>query len=301
MIWILVAFFLTFVFYKVTGFIIRRIILKAKGTEGDAKMIVGLWRVSVSFLAVLIIFGSFFHLEWITAVIGAFGGMFLGWALQQPVAGIAAWLMITMKRPFRVGDRIRLPSYNLAGDVTDVGSMYTVLDQVGGAVGSEEAVGRNILVPNAMLFSNLVINYTPRKTENGLIEDEPALKKARESAYILDEVTVRITFDSDWNVAENILLESARSATGRIINETKEEPYIRSDMYDYGVYMRLRYMTLATNRPKIKYEIEKRVFNEFSKTERVDFAIPYVYSSRKGRSESQMLKRIFKPEEPKDQ
>jgi small-conductance mechanosensitive channel len=205
-----------------------------------------------------------------------------------------------MKRPFRVGDRIRLPSYNLAGDVTDVGAMYTVLDQVGGAVGSEEAVGRNNLIPNAMLFSNLIINYTPKKAPNGLIEDEPALKKARESAYILDEVVVRITFDSDWNAAENILLESARSVTEKIISETNEKPYIRSDMYDYGVYMRLRYMTLATNRPRIKYEIEKRVFKEFSRNERVDFAIPYVYSSRKGRSESQMLKKVFQPEDPED-
>jgi small-conductance mechanosensitive channel len=300
MIWLAVALFFTFLFYKLTSVLIRRVILRANGTEGDVKMIVGLWRVSVSFLAALAILGSYLQLGMITAVIGAFGGMFLGWALQQPVAGFAAWLMVTMKRPFRVGDRIRLPSYNLAGDVTDVGAMYTVLDQVGGAVGSEEAVGRNILIPNAMLFSNLVINYTPRKAENGLIEDEPTLKKARESAYILDEVVARITFDSDWDVAENILLEAAREVTETIIEDTGEEPYIRSDMYDYGVYMRLRYMTLATNRPRIKYEIEKKVFKEFSRNGKVDFAIPYVYSSKKGRDEANMMKRIFQVKEMED-
>ena len=162
MMWLMIAFVLTFVFYKLTSALIRRVILKAKGTEGDVKMIVGLWRFAVSFLAGLIIVGSFFQLGLITTVVGAFGGMFLGWAVQQPVSGFAAWLMITMKRPFRVGDRIRLPSYNLAGDVKDVGAMYTVMDQVGGAVGSEEPVGRDILIPNAMLFSNLVINYTPK-------------------------------------------------------------------------------------------------------------------------------------------
>jgi len=207
--------------------------------------------------------------------------MFLGWALQQPVSGLAAWLMVTVKRPFRVGDRVQLPSFGLVGDVTDVGVMYTVLNQVGGAVGSEEAVGRNILIPNAMLFSNLVINYTPR-LENGLLEDNPALKEARGSSYILDEVVARITFDSDWNTAEKILLEAAREVTESIMKETGEEPYIRSDMYDYGVYMRLRYMTLATDRPRIKYEIEKRAFQEFQMNEKVDFAIPYVYSAKKG-------------------
>jgi small-conductance mechanosensitive channel len=293
---LLVAFFLTFAFYKTSAFMIRRIILNAKCTEGDVKMIVGLWRVTVSFLAILLILGSFFQLGWITTVIGAFGGMFLGWALQQPVSGFAAWLMVTVKRPFRVGDRVQLPSFGLVGDVTDVGAMYTVLNQVGGAVGSEEAVGRNILIPNAMLFGNLVINYTPKAENNGNLE-EPAMKKARESAYILDEVVARITFDSDWDAAENILLEAAREATAEIIKDTGENPYIRSDMYDYGVYMRLRYMTLATDRPRIKYEIEKKIFKEFSRNDKVDFAIPYVYSAMKGRKEAQMLTGLFKTKE----
>jgi len=296
MIWLVIAFAFTFVFYKLSSVLIRRVILKAKGTEGDVKMIVGLWRFAVSFVAGLVILGSIFQLGWITGVVGAFGGMFLGWALQQPVSGFAAWLMITMKRPFRVGDRVQLPSFGLVGDVIDVGAMYTVLNQVGGAVGSEEAVGRNILIPNSMLFGNLVINYTPKTESNGHLENEPGLRKARESAYILDEVVARITFDSDWDVAEDILLSAARQVTEEIIKETGEEPYIRSDMYDYGVYMRLRYMTLATNRPIIKYEIEKRVFREFSRNDKVDFAIPYVYSSRKGK-EAQMLTKLFQTDD----
>jgi hypothetical protein len=53
-------------------------------------------------------------------------------------------------------------------------------------------------------------------------------------------------------------------------------------MYDYGVYMRLRYMTSATDRPRITYEIIKRIFQDFQRNARVDFAIPYVYSFRKG-------------------
>lgn len=272
--WMIVAFVFTLIFYKICSRLIRRVILKAKGTEGDARMLLGLWKFSVTFLLTLVVLGSYFQLGLISTIIGAFGGMLLGWALQQPVSGFAAWLMITAKRPFRVGDRIRLPSYRLAGDVIDVGAMYTVLDQVGGAVGSEEAVGRNILIPNAMLFSNLIINYTPRKENNGQLEDEPALKKARESAYFLDEVVARITFDSDWDMAEKILLNSAGEVTPSIIKETGQEPYIRSDMYDYGVYMRLRYMTLATDRPRIKYLIERKVFKEFSSNEEVDFAIP---------------------------
>jgi len=204
--WIIIAIVCAFIFYKLSSKIIRRLVLRLRGTEGDVKMLLGVWKFTLTFLTILIILGSFFQLGTISAIIGAFGGMFLGWALQQPVSGFAAWLMITIKRPFRVGDRVQLPSFRLVGDVIDVGPMYTVLDQVGGAVGSEEAVGRYILIPNAMLFSNLVINYTPRAEKKERLEEEPTLKEARESAYILDEVVARITFDSDWDEAEKILL-----------------------------------------------------------------------------------------------
>ncbi len=269
-----------FVVYKLVANIIRAAILRSKGTEGEVKMIVGLWRTTLIFLTLLLIFSFYFELGVLGAVIGAFGGMFLGWSLQQPVSGFAAWLLVTIKRPFRVGDRIQLPSHGLVGDVVDVGPMFTVLNQVGGAVGSEEPVGRHILIPNAMLFGNLVINYTPPIEEEK--EPSPLLDKTRQSAYILDEVIVRITYNSDWKIAETILLNAAKEVASDIVKETGQEPYIRSDMYDYGVYLRLRYMTLATDRPRIKYEIEKRIFEEFQENKKVDFAIPYVYSAKKG-------------------
>jgi hypothetical protein len=144
--------------------------------------------------------------------------------------------------------------------------MYTTLDQVGGAVGSEEAVGRPILIPNAMLFSNVAINYTAQQ----------------DAAFILDEVVIRITYDTDWEEAERILLEAATTVTEAIIKQTGQQPYVRSDMYDYGVYMRLRFMTMAVDRPRITYEITKRIFQDFQRSARVDFAIPYIYSFRKG-------------------
>jgi hypothetical protein len=127
-------------------------------------------------------------------------------------------------------------------------------------------VNRPILIPNAMLFSQVVINYTARQ----------------DAAFILDEVVTRITYDTDWDEAERILIDAAREATGDIIAQTRQGPYVRSDMYDYGVYMRLRFMTKATDRPRITYEIIKRIFQGFQRSARVDFAIPYVYSFRKG-------------------
>jgi len=265
---LLAAICATLAAYQVLVLGIRVRVSLRRGVPGEVQMLTGLARAAAAAALVIVALISFGRLTGVGALLGgAFVGMLLGWSLQAPVSGFAAWAMITMKRPFRVGDRILLPSLGLIGDVVDVGPMYTSLNQVGGSIGSEEAIGRHILIPNAMLFTQVVINYTP---EMG----------AEQSAYFLDEVVVRITFDSDWEVAERILLDAARKVTGPIIAATGTEPYIRSDFYDYGVYMRLRYMTLATDRPRITHEITRRVFSAFQRDLRVDLAIPYVYSYR---------------------
>lgn len=267
-----------FVFYKITSRVIGSTIIKHGGKEGDLVMVTGFWRFVVVFAAALALLTVYFGLGTVATVVGAFGGMFLGWSLQQPVSGFAAWFLMSAKRPFRVGDRVQLPSYGLVGDVTDVGPMYTVLNQVGGAVGSEEPVGRDILIPNAMLFANLVINYTPPPHHVHPMHLKREIRAG--PAHILDEIVVRITFDSNWSKAEVILLKAAREVTADIIKETGQDPYIRADFYDYGVWLRLRYVTLATDRPRVTYEITKRVYQGFSENEDVDFAIPYVYSCK---------------------
>lgn len=232
----------------------------------ESAMIGRQYRLASILAALLVITYGLGRLETLGTGLAALGGMFLGWSLQAPVSGFAAWVLVSLKRPFRPGDRIQLPNLGLVGDVKDIGAMYTVLDQVGGSIGSEEAVGRHVLVPNAMLFSQVVINYTV----------------AQDAAYMLDEVVVRITYDSDWKVAEKILLDAAIDVTRPIVEATGVKPYIRSDLYDYGVYLRLRYQTYAKDRTQIASEINKRIFNDFQRTPSVDLAIPYIYSYRAG-------------------
>ena len=195
-----------------------------------------------------------------------FGGMLLGWSLQAPVSGFAAWVLVSIKRPFRPGDRVQFPTLALTGDIMEIGPMYTVLNQVGGSIASEEAVGRHILVPNAMLFGQVVINYTA----------------TQEASFMLDEVVVRITYDSDWRAAEKILLDVAQEVTAEVTAITRDKPYIRADLYDYAVYLRLRYRTRVKDRAETSYLINKRIFEEIQRTPTVDLAIPYIYSYRAG-------------------
>jgi len=234
--------------------------------EAETTMIGRLYRLLSIIMMILAVAYGYGRLGTFGTLFSLFGGMILGWSLQAPVSGFAAWVLVSVKRPFRPGDRIQFPNLGLTGDVKDIGAMYVTLDQVGGTVGSEEAVGRYILVPNAMLFSQVVINFTVRQ----------------EAAYMLDEIVVRITYDSDMQKAEEILLTAARAVTGDIIAATGAQPYIRSDLYDYGLYLRLRYQTKVQDRARIAYELNKSILLAVQSTPSVDLAIPYIYSYRAG-------------------
>jgi small-conductance mechanosensitive channel len=252
--------------YEVGVLIVGAVIRSRKGAPSEVGMLASLLRALAVVVIGLVFLSSLGRLTGSWAAVAGFAGLLMGWSLQAPVSGVAAWVFVNIKRPFRVGDRVLLPAWGLTGDVTSIGMMYTVLNQVGGTVGSEEAAGRNILIPNAMLFGNVVINYTPQQT----------------AGYVLDEVVVRITYDSAWDLAEKVLLDAAREVTADIIKETGQEPYMRADMYDYGVYLRLRYMASAMDRPRIVYEITRRIFREFQRHPEIDFAIPFVFSHRTG-------------------
>ncbi len=271
--------------YSFLSIVIRSVMHRAGAKDGEATMILSLVRGILFFVAGLIALNAWFSLGALGTIFAAFGGMFFGWALQAPVSGLAGWLLISIIRPFSVGDRVQLPSHALVGDVIAVTPLYTILNQVGGSVGSEEPANRTILVPNAMLFSTLVINYTP-KNQGQLIEN--ARRRAADPdsneapSYMLDEFVLRITFDSNWDEAERILLEAAREVTADVILATGQEPYIRADMSDwYGVFIRLRFMTVATERPKVIYELTRRIHRAVQSSGKVDMAIPYVYSYKR--------------------
>ena len=135
----------------------------------------------------------------------------------------------------------------------DITLTHVILNQVGGTVSSEERSGRGILIPNAILFGQTITNYT--------LEDE----------YILVEVPVRITFESNWREAERILVDAAKAVTADVIEEIGEEPFIRAELFDAGVMMRLRYKTRPVDRAKSLSDIVKIVFHGFSESKTVEF------------------------------
>ena len=225
-----------------------------ENADGFLKTWNAVWKFVIAVLILIAMSGSF-RLLGLTA---GFLGMMLGWSLQQPVTGMAAWLMIILKKPFRIGDRVIIAG--ITGDVTAVSLTHVTLNQVGGSIGGEERSGRGILIPNAILFQNVIINYT--------LEQE----------HMLDEVPVRLTFDCDWERAKELMVAAAREVTADIIKKTGEEPFVRAEFLEYGILVRLRYNTIPMRRQEISTDIIEKLLASFrAEYPRVKFAIPSTY------------------------
>lgn len=209
-----------------------------------------IWTAIIAIFGIIALSGSMK----VVGISAGFMGTVLGWSLQAPITGIAAWLMIILKRPFRPGDRVIIAG--IIGDVMDVTLTHIILNQVGGTVGGEERSGRAVLIPNAIMFGQVIMNYT------------------LEQQHILDEVPVRLTFESDWDEAERILIEAAQIVTRDIIQQTGEEPFIRAELFDAGILMRLRYKVDPPRRQEISTNIVRIVFQKFYESKKVEFCYP---------------------------
>ena len=156
-----------------------------------------------------------------------------------------------------VGDRIIIQG--VRGDVLEISPTHILLGEVGGTVGGEESSNRGILIPNAVLFDQMVINYA--------VSDE--------TKYILDEVPVRVSYDSDYKLAEQTLIDCAQEVTQEIIEDTGSAPEVRAEFFDSGVMMRLRYQSIAVDRQKISTAIVAKIVEAFSETDQLGFAYPH--------------------------
>jgi small-conductance mechanosensitive channel len=256
-----------FLVYGVMTRALRAYLKKRDAKQQNVQNFFVMWRyawLGVGVLMLIVAFAGSFAAMGISA---AFLGMILGWSLQAPVTGIAAWLMIIAKRPFRIGDRVIISG--IIGDVVDITLTHVVLNQVGGTIGGEEPSGRGVLIPNATLFQQIIYNY------------------AFETKYILDEVPVLITYESDVEAAERICVAAAEQVTADVVADSGTAPFIRRELADSGIRLRLRYNTLATSRQQVSSEIVRLIIGGFGENPDVEFCYPHteiLYRPKNGRT-----------------
>ena len=111
-------------------------------------------------LVLLLIVISIIFANWYTTVVSlGLISLILGFALQKPITSFIGWIYILVRRPYRVGDRIKIG--DATGDVIDVSYIDTTLWEFGGSfLSTDHPSGRVIKFPNAKVLSSMVYNYS---------------------------------------------------------------------------------------------------------------------------------------------
>jgi small-conductance mechanosensitive channel len=192
-------------------------------------------------------------------------------ALKEPLMNLAGWLFIVWRKPFELGDRIEVGEFR--GDVVDQGLFTFSLMEVGKWVHADDRTGRLLLVPNGMVFTSILANYS-----KGWFEQ------------IWNELRLTVTFESNWRAAKQVLTEianrhgtppndevaSSMQAHGRqyLVLEASLEPRVFTMILDSGVGLTLRYLCTPFNRRSTAEKIWEDILDEFAARDDIDFAYP---------------------------
>ncbi|HSE64387.1 MAG TPA: mechanosensitive ion channel family protein [Thermoanaerobaculia bacterium] len=153
-------------------------------------------------LAIVLIVVTAVFVNWYTAVVSlGLISLILGFSLQAPLTSFIGWVYILIRKPYRVGDRIRIGE--AAGDVIDVSYLDTTLWEFGGQyLSSDHPSGRVIKFPNSTVLTTAVYNYS-----------WPLFP------YIWNEIRFQIAYDSDLEFVAKTMSEVAEKELGETMME----------------------------------------------------------------------------------
>jgi small-conductance mechanosensitive channel len=191
-------------------------------------------------------------------------------ALQDPITDIVGWLFIIWRQPFEVGDRIEIGEH--AGDVIDIRFFQFTILEIGNWVEADQSTGRMLHVPNKLIFSDSLANYT-----TGF-------------SYIWHEIPVLVTFESDWRKAKEILLAIANRQAGDISEDVRRQvreaarrymisyghltPIVYTKVLDSGVRLTMRYTCDPRQRRMTEEKIWEEILAAFAAEPTIEFAYP---------------------------
>ncbi len=191
-------------------------------------------------------------------------------ALKDPVVNFFGWLFIISNRPFDVGDRIQIDEH--IGDVVGTGIFEFSVIEVGNWVDADQSTGRLIHIPNGLLFTKPIANYT------------------KEFRYLWKEIPVLITFESNWKKAKKILKEVAlkngerplanedprpkRASKKFLIIYSKLGSTVYTSVRESGVLLTIRCLYKPRQGRELEQRIWEDILSEFKKNDDITLAYP---------------------------
>ncbi len=220
-------------------------------------------RKSVSVLSIAVAVLAVFTI-WVAdpaALFVAYGlvGAGVAIALQDVFKNFVGGITVFISGVYQVGDRVEIG--DVAGDVIDIGLMYTKVLEIQGWVRGDQATGRIVMVPNGAVLGGTVSNFTA------------------DNSFIWDEIVVPVTYDSDWQTARETILTILQEETGdrsedaaRELAEIRQKYYLSSrdtapqvflELTDNWVAFHVRYITGVRERRRTTGAISRRILEAF--------------------------------------
>ncbi|MEK6917202.1 MAG: mechanosensitive ion channel family protein [Nanoarchaeota archaeon] len=237
---------------------VKKLLLKKARTKKQKSNIGILTRlmkyIMILFVLLLAIFSKSGSLENAGVWLGLFSAG-LGLALQRPITGMAAWIMIIIRRPFEIGDRVIIGT--VKGEVLDLSLTHIYLKEIGGLASSEDNSGRIVIIPNSVLFEQNIINYT--------LTDE----------FVINEVITTITYESDLDEAIKIIYQVTEKELGEYIINSGKKPYIRTFFQASGINIHVRYFSPVEKLQETSSNITRLIFYAIRKNKKIEIAYPH--------------------------
>ncbi|WP_424358342.1 mechanosensitive ion channel family protein [Methanocella sp. MCL-LM] len=164
--------------------------------------------------------------------------------LQDVFKSFAGGVIIFATGTYKVGERIEIGGK--FGDVIDIGIMYTTLLEIKEWVQGDQPTGRIITMPNSSVLNNPVNNYTS------------------ELSFIFEDMSIPITYDSNWKKATEEVLAIVRRETEQVaamadeqlhamrrrfyVEKRAVEPAIFLTITDNWINLNIRFPTVARER-----------------------------------------------------
>ncbi len=186
-------------------------------------------------------------------------GVGLAIAMRDTVLSMMGWGVLLKREPYRRGDRIEVNG--IKGDVLDIHFLHTVLMEIDNWVDGEQSTGRLVHVPNSWIFQHAVKNYT------------------QGFRFIWNELSVVVTFRSDWEAAREIMLELAGESAEIVRHEVTKElrrmsheylvhfsiltPFVFVRIVPNGIKLTLRYLCEARKRRGTEHALTVSILERF--------------------------------------
>ena|SRR5699024_420193 len=196
--------------------IVERIIITRIHSLGDRHNLLWVTKLLATIMMAIIITFTLFRDPSKTVYGLGIISLVLGFALQAPIMSFIGWLYIIFRHPYQAGDRIEVKGHR--GDVVEISYLDTsIMECSGDYLGNDRRSGRIIKIPNSLVLSHEIINYS-----------------GDQIPFIWNETAIQVAYTSDLKFVENCLLEVTQD------DFTEKHPqFSNEDQFQSTVYFRV--------------------------------------------------------------